>query len=354
MIASIRPSIPPEGKSSSSPPRTERRKEDVGGTAREREDVKGRDEPGNAQRDVDVAHLIDELACETEQKEQACVSSSAFSLNAIDGIVDRHLGDFSSEVQLLLQEQSIHYNVPQSPHSTSNTDTSEHQHVPPQSSISQLSQYVSFYNPSPPVHDYVHSLQTSIGSVLAEFEKRLSRDADDADDALASSVSAFVAGIRSANATTDADADGLAAADVSASDAQTPESWQPDMVHINKGPQTAPTLHPPQIKPVLPHWQQPRGSSETRSVGAGRTAPCAAGAEAALPGFSVVPSEPVSSSASVSVPPPTALSSLISQLQPEVFSNLVEIIKDVKRNSLQFYLHSTEPEDPFYEDVTVK
>ncbi|XP_032369638.1 uncharacterized protein LOC116687986 isoform X2 [Etheostoma spectabile] len=46
-----------------------------------------------------------------------------------------------------------------------------------------------------------------------------------------------------------------------------------------------------------------------------------------------------------------ALSSLISQLQPEVFNSLVEIIKDVKKHSLQFYLHSPEPGDQVHEDV---
>ncbi|XP_050930559.1 LOW QUALITY PROTEIN: protein TASOR [Lates calcarifer] len=55
--------------------------------------------------------------------------------------------------------------------------------------------------------------------------------------------------------------------------------------------------------------------------------------------------------ASIPAPPATALSSLISQLQPEVFNSLVEIIKDVRKNSLQFYLHSTEPGDQVYEDV---
>jgi len=53
------------------------------------------------------------------------------------------------------------------------------------------------------------------------------------------------------------------------------------------------------------------------------------------------------------VPPPAALSTLISQLQPEVFSSLVEIIKDVKRNSLQFYVHSCEPEDLLYDHFRV-
>ncbi|KAJ8404108.1 hypothetical protein AAFF_G00344580 [Aldrovandia affinis] len=42
--------------------------------------------------------------------------------------------------------------------------------------------------------------------------------------------------------------------------------------------------------------------------------------------------------------PPTSISSLISQLKPEVFSSLVEIIKDVQKNAVKFYIHSQEQE----------
>ncbi|KAK1901696.1 Protein TASOR [Dissostichus eleginoides] len=74
--------------------------------------------------------------------------------------------------------------------------------------------------------------------------------------------------------------------------------------------------------------------------------------EGSLPGFSCV-SEPVSASVPgpTPTPPASALSSLISQLQPEVFNSLVKIIKEVKRNSLQFYLHSIEPGDQVHQEV---
>uniref|UniRef100_A0A8C9WKU2 Transcription activation suppressor n=1 Tax=Scleropages formosus TaxID=113540 RepID=A0A8C9WKU2_SCLFO len=39
-----------------------------------------------------------------------------------------------------------------------------------------------------------------------------------------------------------------------------------------------------------------------------------------------------------------SISSLISQLKPEVFSSLVEIIKDVQKNAVKFYIHSGEEE----------
>lgn len=52
-------------------------------------------------------------------------------------------------------------------------------------------------------------------------------------------------------------------------------------------------------------------------------------------------------------PPASALTSLISQLQPEMFNNLMEIIKDVQRNSLQFYVHSPTREDQLKEEIKV-
>lgn len=441
--ASIHPSIPPAPeRTDHSPPPTEQGKENALGESGVVEDVWGKcleleEAKGLKQNEEQVVDMIHEVASAKEQKGQAkdlvggsllpsSVSSPpAFCVGDIDNIVDKHLVDFSSEMQHLLQEQNIHYNFPQSPHSTSNTETTELQHILPHNSMSQFSQYVSFYNPCPPVQDYVHSLQNSINSMLTDFERWPSRSADTSqtnDDAtLASSVSAFVAGIRAGNATAGRDdevsaSSELTTADVSTSVSQTPVAWQPDAItkqfpaatNGRNPPTTNVTLsasgsacstaqlHPAHTKPPQSHWQPRQSQShnleikrtvtqnirQTQDNSTIRTVHCASGVETGsstagsncemtLPGFSVVSkhltaepsqsSEPVSSSASVSVtgtgsgpaPPPEALSSLISQLQPEVFSNLVEIIKDVRRNSLQFYLHKTEPEDQFYEDVRV-
>ncbi|KAF3856754.1 hypothetical protein F7725_017477 [Dissostichus mawsoni] len=117
--------------------------------------------------------------------------------------------------------------------------------------------YVSFYNPCPPVQDYVSSLMHGINSMLMEFEDtcpshKPGSSRTNVDDALASRVTSLC---------------------------------------------LRPRAHP--------H------------------------------------------------PPASALSSLISQLQPEVFNSLVKIIKEVKRNSLQFYLHSIEPGDQVHQEVKI-
>ncbi|XP_035796795.2 uncharacterized protein tasora isoform X2 [Amphiprion ocellaris] len=338
----------------------------------------------------------------------------------IDSIVDKHVGDFSSEIQLLLQEESIPYSFPQSSHSTSNSEAPTPPHTLPYASVSQFSQYVSFFNPCPPVHDYLSSLRDSISSMLTEFDDRWPNHKPDtsqtnSEATLANRVSAFVASVRAGNAKTGRDDEvsapcgELNAADTSSSGSQNPvlsrggEVWQQDA--INRNPTTShvtlstPTsasasvykpanttvLFPPnksqqsqwkpqqshilETKTVTQHVQQTQDDSPastvlcTAGVEGGRTL-SGTDCDTTLPGFSSVSlqlaessssSEPVSSPSSVSVPgpapPATTLSSLIGQLQPEVFSNLVKIIKDVKRNSVQFYLHCSEPGDQVYKDV---
>ncbi|XP_040890119.1 protein TASOR isoform X2 [Toxotes jaculatrix] len=460
IFASIQPSIPPtsERRISQSQAHSAQVKEDAQGETGDVEEVDAvlmgeeKETPlagkvkkqgdqaateGEQDDEEEVVNMIHEASSEKEQNGEvkelvpgflfspSISSPPARPLRDIDSIVDKHLGDFSSEIQLLLREKSVHYSFPQSPHTASNTESTTHQHTLPHTSVSQFSQYVSFYNPCPPVQDYVSSLHDSINSMLTEFgDNWPSRSADtsrtEVDATLASKVSAFVASIRAANAKTGRDyevsAPGgeLTAAEASASVSQTPalsrggERWEPDAItrqfpdatnsrnppasHVTlsvptsaSGSADAAVLHPPSNKPPQSLWKphqshtvetsrtvahnvrQTQDNSITKSVhcttdveGGSRLA--GPNSDSTLSGFSSVsktlaepshPSESVSSSTTVSVPTPPAraLSSLISRLQPEVFNNLVEIIKDVKKNSVQFYLHSTEPGDQVYEDI---
>lgn len=367
----------------------------------------------------EVTHVTD-LSTEMEQRGKVkelvgvslfspCVSSTAACPRRdIDSIVDQHLGDFSSEVQLLLQEESVHYNFPQSPHSTINPNATTPQHTLPYISVAPFSQYVSFYNPCPTVHNYVSSLQDSINSMLTEFEDKWPGHKADtsrtsADTTLANTVSAFVASVRAANAKTETEDEvpallgGPTAADVGASVSQNQnEAWHPDTTNCRNLPTSyvtfsAPTSTSSSSVCQLPNtdtlcspntssqsqWKPQQGRTVAQNAARtglsndaeGESTNCdmsvsefnSAPKPWTEPPHSLSPSEPVSSSTSASVPgpgtgpapPTTALSSLISQLQPEVFNNLVEIIKDIKKNSLQFYLHCTEPGDQVYEDVKV-
>lgn len=421
--ASIQPS-----RTSPSPPHTEIKREEEESRAEEVKEVqeellepeketrlfeKVQEEEVEEGEEGEVVEMMHVVTSDTEQKgevkelvDKSLFSPSVSSLQSrLDGIVNKNLGDFSSEMQLLLQEQSVHYSFPQSPHSTSHTETTTLQHTYPRTHISHFSQYVSFYNPCPPVQDYVSSLQDGIDSMLTEFEdswpsQKPGTGRPDTDAALASKVSDFVSSIRASNAQTDRDDDDLCgeltAADVDASGSRGGEVWQPHTVttqlpddtnsrspqtpHVTlpgsvyKPPNTSVLIHPPNKSPQS-HWTPQQSLTlevnrthnvrQTQDNSTNRTVHCTPAAEGGtLPGFSSVSkpstepshsSEPVSSPAPESVPgpAPTDLSSLISQLPPEVFNSLVKIIKDVRRNSLQFYLHSTEPGDRVHEDVKV-
>lgn len=255
-------------------------------------------------------------------------SSSSASSHHIDAIVDKHQGNLSTEIQLILQRESIHLSLPQSPHSTSRGDSLP----PPRKLVSHFSQYVSFYNPRPPVHEYVSSLQDGIDSLLMELHDGwLSRahtsdssHPSNTDNALASTVDTFVSSIR----------EGREGEPSRSPSVHTPESWRP---------------HPPGDGSPAP---PPRNSA----LSAPQSLPTSACGQSAeldprdhfddVDGASRRPG-------GSSSPPAAALSSLISQIQPEVFSKLVEIVQDVKRNSVQFYVHATEPGDSVYEEIKV-
>lgn len=401
--ASTRPA--PERITSATPP-TKKGKEDAKeqtGEAKKRSDEKSETRPlgRKEEKSVDLKQKADS---DKKQKgganepagDSLCplsVSSPPSApLRHIDTIVDKHLDTLSAELQLILQGENIHFSFPQSPHSTSNTDASADQPARPHLPMSQFSQYVSPCHPSPAVQDYVSSLQDSIDCMLTELDDARPKT----DAALATKVSAFLSSIRAAEAKTGTDE--VPAADVGASSSQTASRVHKQAAHSSNPPashvtlsvttsasgsvnkQTNSAVHhrPPDTSPHS-HWTPPPPQSHASEVthnirrsqdtGITRTVYCTAAGEGglartncevALPAFggaakpltgTVLPSEPGPSLAPVSgpcvdLPPPTTgLSSIINQLQPEMFSNLVEIIKDIKRNSVQFYLHGTEPGD---------
>lgn len=321
-------------------------------------------------------------------------SSPPHPCGHIDSIVEKHLGHFSTEMQLVLQQESISYNYPESAQVP--TQSRAIQYGLPYRPISQFSQYVSFYNPCPPVQDYVNSLQDNIESVLTEMVDDWPRHKpagapQHGDAALASKVSAFVSSIRASKEDL---SDGELTADVGQNPVSSIEGevWQQrtleDLPDTPTGPPAAfsapssidaAVSHPPCVTlqshltlQSSPTSQNSRHLSENTIS---KTVHCTNAAEGdgvlrqtnCEVNFSCVsdpvtepslPAEPASGRSPAhthlrSPPPATALSSLIRQLQPEVFDNLMDIIKDVRRNSVQFYLHSSEPGDQVYEDIKV-
>ena len=345
------------------------------------------------------------------------VASPAPLLRDVDGIVKENLGVFSSDIQHLLQEVNVTCSSLPHPlhthprhrtlstehkHSTARTHSAEHtpsttftrsvehtpstEHIPPTEPSRRLagfSQYVSFFSSSAPIQDFVCSLRNDMSSLLQDAHATATDSMANASLAnvsrtetnvtLASSISDFLAGMRaSANDSSGGTSSEPLGHNVMSSgrEAESGPSCGPvfsspllQPLSIRPSPCDAP-LHP-QLGPTQPSWcpQQPPGLLGNSSVTSGSSLVDADG-EGSLsalrdrPCPDPVPEpdpilDPNSGPGLGQAPPTAAISSLISQLQPEVFSNLVEIIKDVKRNSVQFYVHNSEPEDLLYDHIRV-
>ncbi|XP_041748584.1 protein TASOR isoform X2 [Coregonus clupeaformis] len=82
-------------------------------------------------------------------------------LSRVDCVLDQQFSDFSTEMQILLLRESVHYSSLLIPS----------QSLPGQSPILPFSEYVSFYNSSPPMQAYVSSLRDRMGTVIDTQEQ---------------------------------------------------------------------------------------------------------------------------------------------------------------------------------------
>eukprot|EP00063_Salmo_salar_P046636 XP_014021471.1 PREDICTED: protein FAM208A-like isoform X1 [Salmo salar] len=77
-------------------------------------------------------------------------------LSRVNCVLDQQFSDFSTEMQILLLRESVHYSSPLIPS----------QSPPGQPPILPFSEYVSFYNSSPSMQAYVSSLRDRMGTVI--------------------------------------------------------------------------------------------------------------------------------------------------------------------------------------------
>ncbi|XP_038872648.1 flocculation protein FLO11-like isoform X2 [Salvelinus namaycush] len=82
-------------------------------------------------------------------------------LSRVNCVLDQQFSDFSTEMQILLLRESVHYSSPLIPS----------QSPPGQPPILPFSEYVSFYNSSPPMQAYVSSLRDRMGTVIDTQEQ---------------------------------------------------------------------------------------------------------------------------------------------------------------------------------------
>ncbi|MEQ2204801.1 hypothetical protein XENOCAPTIV_018698, partial [Xenoophorus captivus] len=312
----------------------------------------------------------------------------------VDSVVDKHLEEFTSDIQLLLQDEGVNYSLSQLSHSPLSTNTP--QDMLPYTSLLPFSQYVSFYNPCPSASDYVTSLHDGISGLLAEFEERWSRanaggSRTPVDATLATTVSDFVASVRAGKTSTGRtdeafdDCSEQMSADLEPSlpgpaCSRAEAVWEPDSANWRNPPVPRLSLSdPPSASGSV--WgclnqdvMQPQDIAAVRTVlfpaaEEGKESLTGADCTVTLPGlssgsetekfhsFKPVPSPNFPSAlepCAAPVPSTTHINSVIDQLEPNVLNNLAEIIKDIKRKSPQFYLHCTEPGDQVYEEVKVR
>ncbi|XP_055014928.1 protein TASOR-like isoform X3 [Boleophthalmus pectinirostris] len=284
--------------------------------------------------------------------------SQPLSFQEIDSIINRHLDSFNSDVQCILQNQHVPYTFPQSPHSTSQPEhtASTSLHTP----ISQFSPYVSFYHPCPPVQWYVSSLHRQLSSILNDCENRwtpnrpdttassvTTTDAASTPD-LASRISEFVASIRAGNDEGDVLPETRDWQTVSEQEVAT-LSMDCDEDLIEKTIQNDVSCS--DIETELDISNNGRRQVQ---FGSNRIEICFRNEPEAHSSNSRSDSEDVGDLTPASPPgnsDQNALNSLINQLQPEVFTTLVEIIKDIKRNAQHYYIHCPEGDDYTIQEI---
>ncbi|XP_077386782.1 protein TASOR-like [Festucalex cinctus] len=254
--------------------------------------------PGGETEAEDVVDLT--VSSEEDDGGVSLVSPPPSPLRSIDDILGNHLGGFSADLRLLLQQESIDCQLPDAL-AVGPAD-------PRPSPMPPFSQYVSLYHPCLPVQSYVSSLHDGIAGMLREYER--APPGPEPESALASTVSAFVSGIRAGT-----DEDGA-------------ERAEEEAAGENRASPVGRLSDPP------PHAAN-RQPSPARSDGVSASSPPASGG-----------SDPAA------LPPADALNDVIRQLNPEVLSNLCDIIKDVQRSAaVQFYVHALQADDRLLGDV---
>uniref|UniRef100_A0A8C6TTC6 Uncharacterized protein n=1 Tax=Neogobius melanostomus TaxID=47308 RepID=A0A8C6TTC6_9GOBI len=222
--------------------------------------------------------------------------------------------------------------------------------------MSQFSQYVSFYNPCPPVQRYVSSLQNQISCVLIDYANNWTPNRPDTTTTtttvdLASRVSEFVSSIRAANddalpeaALWQTDTEGEVA---TSSMDYLDNTIQANVVSSDRGME-------------MDGFGEGISSNGRRQVqfSSNHIEICIRNEPEHSSGSSGDVEEAGDARANATSPPLISnqgtLNSLIHELQPEVYTNLVEIIKDLKRNTQHFYIHCAEEDDYTIQQIRVQ
>lgn len=251
--------------------------------------------------------------------------------SGVDCIVNEQISGFSTEVEDLLRGKRVQY----TPYSSSQTSRN-----PPQIPMVPFSEYVSHFNTPIPVHSYINLLRDGVSAFLDPRKNRqdsMALVSSSAPDVLAVSSSPAI------NAPAHSPSSVAAA-----TPAFTFNSPSPKEDHQHQ-------LHGTQMINGLTQPEQSTGMCERLESHHGETSNASISSQVISDaGESVANSRETESDMATSVEPaPAAISNLINQLQPEVISNLVKIMRDVQKNTVHFYIHCVDEESDVCWEIKV-
>ncbi|KAM9757993.1 LOW QUALITY PROTEIN: protein TASOR [Menidia menidia] len=241
----------------------------------------------------------------------------------IDSIVDKHLGDFSCELQRLLQEESVLYSRPQPPPTPPRRPRAPAR-APVHTRVPVLP--VRLLLQRQPLRPGLRELSAGQHPQAAGWAGRptAGRPTAGRRHLVGQLRERLRASVRAANGGAGREEEPSAAGGgwrssptphaTFSTPTSTPGSAHPLAASSELGATPLPASDPPPVHPAA--------------------------------GLSSAP-EPAASPG----PSATALNSVINQLEPDVLNNLAEIMKDIKKKSPQFYIHCTEPGDRVCEEV---
>ncbi|XP_066526927.1 protein TASOR isoform X2 [Hoplias malabaricus] len=302
--------------------------------------------------EVENTNLTDELKVSHSQEQKGP------PLMGVDSIVDEQISGFSTEMEDLLREERVYY-IPC-------TSCQAHRN-PPQTPMAAFSEYVSHFNTPLPVHSYINSLRDSISAYIPQENRwedtvhtvlppPVSYNEPETlpSDLSLSFPSSHKSPVKHALVSdlSSSFSPGTHTLTPSSSSAQTKQE-QASLPQLDVGNEV---LQPAVQGMVRTNGQrQAEQSSERRERQEGRNLYESPRNEASNDSASCLTVEAQSglvlgagvnlaSARNTVEPAPANISSVVNQLQPEVYSNLMKIIKRVQNNTIHFYIHSVDEE----------
>ncbi|KTG41105.1 hypothetical protein cypCar_00019362 [Cyprinus carpio] len=266
-----------------------------------------------------------------------CPADTASSCSSFDHIVDELISGFSSEVEQLLRAKHIYYV------SCSSTQGSRE---PLQTPAVPLSNYVSNYNTSFPVSNYISSFHDSL--MMFIDPQHVSRYPVAQEDVTSSSSAAEVpSNVPDTSSYFNPCASSSTTSKLSSTFESSLRPCSPSSALPEPMPQHNSSLPDPDIhQPPHQMWALEQDSVTQKTQEANiphdlHQCPHEINGSQVAETTGAVEGQTDASMGHTH----SAISSIIDQLQPEVISNLVEIIKGVQKNAVYFYIHSTDEEE---------